>query len=229
MRKIIIPFLILISTFAYSQSIQLIDTVTSVIVDPKVSPTVVKYGVKNISSDSVYIIVAKEVISEVTGTTNYFCWDFCLSPAVDTAGFIMIAPDSVANNFYADYLHNSKIGTTVVKYTFFNRDSIADQVSITVSYVNDDPNSIKETFVRKFELSPNPVQNKFTINYQFNALKPLKFTVFDVLGNIILEKNLFELSGTKSFDASSLDRGIYFYTLAEENQIIKTQKFVVTN
>ena len=125
MKNLILPIFVFAITFVNAQSsLEIIDPISSVQVVLKTNPTAVHVGIKNISSDTVYARAVRKVISEVDGTTNYFCWDQCFTPNIDKGGVIMLAPDSITDNFIGDYKHDEIKGTNVIQYCFFDKDDI---------------------------------------------------------------------------------------------------------
>jgi len=95
---------------------------------------------KNVSSETINVKIKVEEIQVVAETMHYFCGlGNCFSPGT------METPDPYAIEagvlvgsegfFSSHYMPAGHMGTTIVKYTYFNVDDLDDAISFTVTFV----------------------------------------------------------------------------------------------
>ena len=93
---------------------------------------------RNLISDDLNVIVEKEVIADLEGTMNYFCWGMCFSPDI----FISPSPVTVAANsvtsedalsFHTMFEENV-FGKVEVKYSAYDERHPEDAVTIDVVF-----------------------------------------------------------------------------------------------
>lgn len=183
---------------------------------------------RNITSHDMNVIIEKEVIEDLEGTINSFCWGMCYGP--DT----YISPNPVtvlANSLNTDDLsfHNifepDVYGYVVVRYYAYDEHNPDERVSIIVKFhksgVGVDDNA-------QFEMSqayPNPATSMVNFDYSFNG--NLTAVVYNILGQEVLRENLSANTGKLSISVTDLNDGIYFCTMLVNGCASTTQKFVV--
>jgi hypothetical protein len=104
----------------------------------------------------------------------------------------------------------------------YNRVLLASEVDSLYqqSCVFTDISSLKPEI--SFSVFPNPSTNIFTLKN--NSNHSLQFTLYNSLGEIIIDKTL--IDNTSTIDLSASSDGIYFYKLTSENNLIKTGKLI---
>ncbi len=143
-KYILISLLALISVWVTAQSLELYYE--GQLLEPDAEITISAHAdsgmmiidtldVKNISNGPVDVKCARTIIDTVPGHINYFCWGQCYLPSIDTSGsFVTIEPDNTIFEFSGDHDPSGIEGTMKVKYTFYDMNNLADQVSIYVYY-----------------------------------------------------------------------------------------------
>ncbi len=72
---------------------------------------------------------------------------------------------------------------------------------------------------------PNPLENELTIELQLSQNEQhISYVLTDALGKVVSKNTL--MSSKTTINTSDLDKGIYFLSVFENNQIIKTTKLV---
>ncbi|HRZ41576.1 MAG TPA: T9SS type A sorting domain-containing protein [Bacteroidales bacterium] len=198
-----------------------IDTV--IIVDAKVI---------NNSSAAVEVKVRKDEIYTVLNSTNTFCFAgncYGGSTMVSVGSVNLAAGGGWDTSFTGDYYPLNNTGTTIIRYTFFNVANTNDTISFTVRFtgtigVNDFPSVVPEITAAY----PNPATDKVTFAYTHQDDKnPLVLTLRDFAGRTVREAPLPPGEGLIDFDLSTVESGIYFYSLIRNQQTILTRKLVV--
>lgn len=183
----------------------------------------VQLAVENISNKNINVKVKKTEISVVPGTENSFCWVMCYDASVlVSTQYITIPAHSINNtDFYGEYYPKGHLGTSIIRYTFFDMNNTSDSASMIAVYVAT-PVGIQEMPTNALiSLFPNPTNGIVNLN-------------IDVVDNFILE--IFNSFGAKVFeeqiqsnkiDLSILSEGIYFYRLKVGNQLKASNIIVI--
>ena len=160
MKKNILFFGFALSFLGVSaQSIELVNPVVQVNATAATltgaGEMVAEWPVTNISSAQISVKCSRSIISEVAGTSNYFCWGVCYG---ETTNVSLLAQTILASDtnhtFYAHYKPLGNPGATLISYCFFNLANPADQACQTVSFCYEStcPLAIDETENSKLEL-----------------------------------------------------------------------------
>ena len=241
MKKIILLCISAIMvSWVFSQSLELyyegepIDSMTEITLTahPDSGMMIIDtLDVKNLSDLTLDVICVREIIENIEGTVNTFCWGGqCYPPFVDTSGTATtIDPQTVSYEFSGDHSPNGFTGTTKVKYTFYNMDNPDDNVMVIVNYDASDPNSVQEIDLQ-FTLSkayPNPANNFVSVDYDLRDVQNARIAFYNLLGSKVNEIELTESFGTLTINTSDFIEGIYFYSLLINNEASQTQKLII--
>lgn len=152
MKKILLLFLFAATSgFLFAQgSLQLFDHdgvevingqnidvfVEDVSITEAVSP---ELFVKNNSDSDISLKCLRTIVSEVTGTMNYFCaLGTCLAPSIDEtpSAFNVPANTMIGEEgvFSSHYMPLSNPGTTVLSYKFYDVNNTDDYIEFTVTF-----------------------------------------------------------------------------------------------
>lgn len=187
--------------------------------------------VVNNTNQSLSILCAREIISEVNQTENSFSWGIT-GGSVDPSSSISdkIKAGEHSNRFKCDYSPSGNYGVTKVKYIFHDKENPGIRVDFTVNYVS---SSESDIFDQKEEVHlspayPNPAQNIVTFDYSLQQRnQDSKIVIYDLFGSIIKEIEITEIAGSLKINTSDLTEGIYFYSLLINNGSILTQKLII--
>ena len=183
---------------------------------------------RNLTSNDLDVIVEKEIIEDLEGTINYFCWGMCFSPDV----FVSPNPVSVAANgitgtgdlsFHAMF-EDDVFGYVVVRYYAYDERHPDERVSIIVKFhksgegVNDNTQTMGQAY-------PNPASSMVSFDYSFDG--NLTAVVYNIVGQEVLRQDLNASNGQMSFSVADLNDGIYFCTMLVNGRAYTTQKFIV--
>ena len=183
---------------------------------------------RNLTSNDMNVIIEKEVIEDLEGTINSFCWGMCYGP--DT----YVSPEAVtvlANSLNTDDLsfHNiyepEIFGYVVVRYYAYDEHNPDERVSIIVKF-HKSGDGVDDN--AQFEMSqayPNPATS--TVNFDYSFSGSLTAVVYNIVGQEVLRKDLNTNNGQMSISVADLNDGIYFCTMLVDGCASATQKFVV--
>ena len=238
MKKIALTILLaLFATASFSQSIKLFyesedagDTL-NIPVERINDESTFWLSVKNNTSDSLYITVAKEVLSELPDSYNTFCLGNCFDPSVTVSPFTLdlAAGESSTNDqFHLVYYPANQYGTTIVKYRFYDERINEPAREIVVKFITDEVGIDEPIAAKLFNAYPNPATSNVTIQYDFAGCSSnANIVITSLVGNRVYSQALSNNSGKANIDLSNLVAGIYFYSLEVNGQAISTKKLIV--
>lgn len=176
----------------------------------------------NNTSSSMDIRVEKNVISEVSGSSNTFCWGiYCYPNFATVSDPQTITAGEVYSGFYGEYVPDNNAGITTIEYTFFEDGGSGPSETITVNY--DGTVSIDEDETQVTEVYPNPAANSFKIEA---AKANSEIRVFDIIGKEIAQfKNV---TNEKTINCSEWQDGIYFIRIYNSGKLENTQRLTVS-
>ena len=187
--------------------------------------------VNNNGSSAIDVKVKKTEITVISGSENYFCWGVCYMPEtfISSEMINIAAGSSNTHDFSGDYKPKGNLGQTTIMYTFFDVANTTDSVCINVVY-GATAASIEESLsVIEFSNAyPNPASSIVYFNY---TLKPGNYnavlSVSDILGSEIIHHSIVNPSGRTSIDVTSLESGVYFYSLQINGEPQFTRKLII--
>lgn len=243
MKKIILSLLssVVIFTMAFSQSFELYHdnqvfpsggsfTVADV---PSASLMLGHMSIKNVSSTAKLVMAKKEEIQVVPGSMNTFCWVVCWANTIFVSPMgITLEPGVTNNEFSGDYMPLNNAGVTIMRYTFFDDANPSDSAHFYIHFnagtvgVNDLAGNGKNTFSAAY---PNPARSQVSIDYALNPeSRNAKISIHNLLGSVVKEARLNDLSGKLTLDVSDLNEGFYFYSIIINNEVLETKRLVIS-
>ncbi len=253
MKKILTLLSLTAGTFAFGQSLQVLEHGTSNPVPANVIRYVdvtqgddVKFDIKNLTNSALTYKVRKRIISTPAGCATPNSLMFCDalncyagSPVSTSATHLPLAANQIVDpNGYgikADLMGGSCEGTYVVRYTVFvtaNGSLTNDSTSFLITY-NATPTGINAIDSKNFVLgniSPNPVAATAVVKYDFPySPSSASIKIYNMVGSLIKEVKLDGQEGKASFDLSTISEGVYFYSLTVNDKVVNTKKLLVAH
>ena len=237
MKKIVSLILFLAVTAVYAQSFQISyngeqvgETLDFIATEPDDDNELVII-LTNDSQEVDSIFLSKRVREEVPGSTNVFCiGGLCAEPNVNSSSSPMVLQPGESSNsamFHLLYNPGGNEGTTIVDYTFRAGNYTK---SLTVNYMYGNT-SIAEADIRVNSLTayPNPATSSVTVAYDLSDIHSgnTRLVITNLVGSKLAVRNLSGSTGKVSIDLSSLDSGIYFYSVEADGKIVSTKKLIV--
>lgn len=186
----------------------------------------------NHNASTLGVKVKKKHVSIVPGSENTFCWGNCYIPSTFVSyDTIDIQKDSTSNAFSGEYKAKGNIGTTIVRYTFFDCLNPDDSISVRIAYDCGLGISVPEHQESNVMFSgayPNPANYKTSFTYNIPASKGnAQLILRDMVGNIVSRTLITDQAGTLDVETSRLSDGVYFYSLLLVEQPYITRKLVI--
>lgn len=196
-----------------------------------------KMQLRNLTDKQLDVIVEKEYVKIIDGTTNTFCWGVCLGPDGFTTRPVSMEPFSVSNDgdlsfhYQVDPTYSGDeasylVGTSILRYYAFPADNTSNKTCIEIWFAYGATN-IDENKISFSHAYPNPASSMVHFNYQLPATGNVSVSVYNLLGQEVLSQQLDALQGQAAFSVADLTEGIYFCNLKVDGRAVKTEKFVV--
>lgn len=197
----------------------------------------IELDLRNLTSQAINVMVEKEHVSIVEGTENSICWGSCYNASV----FVTPRPVEVAANALSDpgmlSFHyqldptytgeNLLTGTTIVKYYAYPFEDPNDRTCIEVHY-RYNPENVTETAIQVGKAYPNPAVSQIHFDFKENSYNSTtKAVIYNLLGQEVETKIINGTQGTITFSVGDFQPGIYFCSFFVDDQMIKTEKFIV--
>ncbi|MEY3849947.1 MAG: hypothetical protein RJA38_388 [Bacteroidota bacterium] len=223
MKKNLLFFgLALFGMNASAQTMELVNPVSQVIGDASTlsgaGEMVAEWPVTNISSSSISLKCSRSVISEVAGTSNYFCWGVCFGETTNVSLISQtILPSDTNHTFYAHYKPLGNPGETLISYCFFNTANPSDQACQTVSFCYESvcPVGVSEgTDVALNLAGSNPLRGLSFINYSLGTGETQgQLLITNTQGELVKKSTIMGNTGSILLNAQDYAAGIYNFTL----------------
>jgi len=190
----------------------------------------------NNSLDTDSIRIQRKLVHLLPDVSHYFCWGLCYMPNLDSlfspSGYVVLesGQSSTEFDFAAHYTPNGVIGTSIVEYTFYNKNNLDEGLNIVAKYVTT-PDGIDENILNKITVSdvyPNPAINYVNMDYDLpKEIKTASIKIVNLLGSVVIEQQVDVNNGNMRMNISKLDGGIYFYSFFVNGEIYSTKKLIV--
>ena len=235
MKNLIFFFTFFTCVDVYAQSISVEAQQTEV--DPTCCMTLLddigtKITVSNLTNSTLDIKVSRQVISSTQGTINYFCWTACygsqtsVSPQSKSLG-----PQQVDNNSFEVHFDNLEIepANASIKYCAFVESNPSDSSCAIVNYSVGTISTVDDFSATSFsDLHPNPTSSIAFLDYSLNSSDIAEIVVTDMLGNVVINKNVINHSGILKFDLSDTNTGLYFANILVNGELKTIKRLVVS-
>ena len=187
--------------------------------------------IRNLTSQDWNVLVKKEVIEDLEGVSNYFCWGLCFGPDTYVSPNPVAVPaNSItavgALSFHAMFEENV-FGKVQVKYSAYDERHPEDAVTINVVFHKSGEGVHEVAAVRFGQAYPNPASSVVNFDYNVNASDRASVSVYNLLGQEVMNLPINTLQDRLSISVADLNNGIYFCNLFVNGSAVKTEKFVV--
>ncbi len=186
---------------------------------------------RNLTGQDMNILVEKEVLDDIEGCMNYFCWGMCFSPDIIVSpNPVAVAANSVteegALSFHAMF-DETIFGKVQVKYYAYDERHPEEKVSIVVVFHKSGAGVDEQVRYNLGHAYPNPASTEVRFDYELSGSENASVSVYNLLGQEVLREELNIAQGQVSFSVADLNEGIYFCNLKVNGQAVSTEKFIV--
>lgn len=186
---------------------------------------------KNLTDQDLNVLVKKEVIEDLEGVTNYFCWGLCFGPDTYVSPNPVAVPANSVTSVGALSFHamfdEDVFGKVQVRYSAYDERHPEDAVTINVIFHKSGEGVHEVSAVRFGQAYPNPASSVVNFDYNINASDRASVSVYNLLGQEVKSQQVNGMQGHLSVSVADLNEGIYFCKLFVNGCAVSTEKFVV--
>ncbi len=204
--------------------------------DPADTELVFHAILTNNSDDTDTIKIQRRLIHLLDGVVHSFCWGGCYIPNSDSIfipnGFVVLEPGQSSEEweFSGHYEPHEVIGTSIVEYTFFNKNNVEESLTVVVKFITS-PDGVIDQIMAEGHFSdsyPNPATNFINFDYKLTSkVNNANIRIMNLLGSVVKNVEIDKNSTGLRLDISNLTNGVYFYSVIINNEVYKTKKLIV--
>ncbi|MEM7163471.1 MAG: T9SS type A sorting domain-containing protein [Bacteroidota bacterium] len=190
--------------------------------------------ITNNDAQSYDLKLRQEIIDAPDGATMAICFGITCYPPNGTDGYIYpngftLPGNGQDENFKVTYSNNSSNANAQWRLVLFDENTNEDIYTFEVWF--DGPLGITEVYLSQSELGlpqPNPVIGESAINYQLPVgIDQAKLTVHNLTGAMVQEIALIENKGIVRLNSADFEKGVYFYTLNVDGNVLHTKRLII--
>ncbi|MCR5014394.1 MAG: T9SS type A sorting domain-containing protein [Bacteroidales bacterium] len=193
--------------------------------------------IRNLTANDMDVVVEKEYVQIVEGTSNYFCWGLCNDASVMIGRPYGIAANAVSgpgefsihyqvDPTYSGDEENYLAGTSVVKFYAYPVDNPDDRTCLNVWFAWNATDVVENT-ISFGQAYPNPASNLVQFDLRSSGNTNVKAVVYNLLGQEVKSVVANSGQGSIKIDASDMQSGIYFCSFFVNDEVLKTEKFII--
>ena len=185
---------------------------------------------RNLTSSDVNVIVEKDVVDNLAGTSNYYCWGQCFDQSVFVSDPVEMQANSVTDEYALSFhvtFDEDVFGKVHMRYIAYDENDYAHRITINVIFNKSDVGVHETAAVRFGHAYPNPASSMVSFDYNLNAGDKASVVVYNLLGQEVMKQSVNALQGRFTISVANLNDGIYFCNLFVNGCAVKTEKFVV--
>jgi hypothetical protein len=185
--------------------------------------------IRNDAATEKRIQARKTEILMVPGTACSLCWaGYCYpTETFETSYPLVLAPGASETSCFAHFITGGTIGTSLVRWTYFDSTNVADSVSVLISYITYPMGIGSQKANISVVVSPNPADREVCFRSQDPAFSRCTITLSNASGRAVLTVPADGSGAPAQLDTSALPDGIYFYTLLSDGKFLSCGKLVV--
>ncbi|MBI9068293.1 MAG: T9SS type A sorting domain-containing protein [Salinivirgaceae bacterium] len=155
---------------------------------------------------------------------DQLCWGMCINYGIDdeviTSGVYAIEANAELDlHGIIHYKPYKFAGTTVLKYTILNGETVEHELTVTYSIGGATSILNKKVDKRKLNIYPNPILN--TVNIE-NLDNVKSLSIVNMLGQKIYTRS--DVGSKLSLNTSDLKTGVYFITVVTNDNKVITER-----
>ncbi len=214
----------------------------TITVEPN-SPTISHdFEIHNDYASQKTIKIKRYLLNLVNGQEAYYCFGincfgFDASPVYVPAQSSVIAAGGVLPNgggtygLKTDFDDYNNMGSARVRYVLYDINNISDSISLEMNYVVSAV-GLAKLDAKNFTISnpmPNPATSNVSVKHNFTTTpKTASVKIYNMVGTLVKEVKVEGTEGKTQLDVSTLNEGVYFYTLVVNDKLISTKKLIIT-
>ncbi len=178
-------------------------------------------SVRNMADYDLAVVIEKEIVEDMEGAMNTFCFGNCYGPEMFISPSVRVAAHSLNEEDLSFHVIFEQPGCVVMKYYAYPEVNPTERVSIVVKFVYD-PTGVSES-ISMSSAYPNPASS--VVRFDVNCEGAASVELFNLLGQKVMNQSV--ENGQVVLSVADLNEGVYFCNLKVNGQVVKTEKFIV--
>ena len=183
---------------------------------------------RNLTSGDLNVIVEKEVLEDLEGTMNFFCWGQCFSSTVFVSDPVTVAANSLNTDdlSFHTLFDETVFGKVLVRYFAYDQHNPSDKVSIDVVFHKSGEGLNEKPALYFGQPYPNPARSTVSFDYNLSGSNATA-VIYNLVGQEVMRQEINAFDSKLSLSVADLNEGIYFCAVKCNGQTCATVKFVV--
>jgi hypothetical protein len=187
--------------------------------------------IRNDAATEKQIQAKKTEVIMATGAACSLCWaGYCYPTEIfQTDNPLVLAPGASETSCFAHFITGGTVGTSIVRWTYFDKDDPEDSVSVIINYITY-PTGIAGPgpgVQVRVQASPNPADKEIFFRLTDPTLSTYTITLCTISGQAVLDEKVSVSAGSLGIDTSVLPGGIYVYSLNSGGKMLGSGKIVI--
>ena len=184
--------------------------------------------IRNLTDESLNVTVEREILQDIPGTMLTFCWRSCLPPDVNISQAVPIPAQTLSTEEFASHvMFGEEQGIVAIKYYAYSSDQDEPNNRISITILAGEGAGVTENNVSVGSAYPNPASSQVHFNLKANGNSDVKVMVYNLLGQEVKSQWTNSSAGRINIAVDDFQPGIYFCSFLVNNEIVKTEKFIV--
>ena len=159
---------------------------------------------RNLTSGDLNVIVEKEVLEDLEGTMNWFCWGLCYSSTVFVSTPVTVAANSLNTDdlSFHTLFEEPVFGKVLVKYSAYNENHPNERVTINVVF-HKSGEGLNESHALYFgQPYPNPARSTVSFDYNLSGSNATA-VIYNLVGQEVMRQEINTFDGKMSLSFTS--------------------------
>lgn len=183
-------------------------------------------NIRNLSDSDQNIIVEKQEISDFPGVSMYFCWGMCFDSNVTTSRPVVVPAQTSSIDELSFHFQFTEgvAGIAEAYYYAYDKDDPDNYISLHL--LAGKGANVAENHISFGQAYPNPASSQVHFDYTANNAN-INVVVYNLLGQEVKSQLVNGSQGRIDITVDDLQPGIYFCRFQVNNEVVKTEKFIV--
>ena len=184
--------------------------------------------IRNLTDQELNVVVEQDVLEPVEGAMVSLCWGLCLAPANHLVSMpLPVAAQSLSDAALSFHCNFTEGETGVVKAVYYAYDENDPDNKISINVLFGQTAGVAENTVTLGGAYPNPASSQVHFNFRANNTSDIHVVVYNLLGQEVKSQVVNGTQGRIDIAVDDFQPGIYFCRFQVNNEVVKTEKFIV--
>ena len=180
--------------------------------------------IRNLTGNDLNVVIEKELIQDLEGTMNTFCFGNCYGPDVIIGNPVVVPAQSVSTEDLSFHVFFDALeGQVILKYYAYTQEDPTNKISIVVNFEHGPGAGVGENVASISPAYPNPATS--VVRFNVEGVANANIAIYNLLGQEVLNQNV--EAGQVAISVADLEKGIYFCNLMVDGKTVSTEKLIV--